>query len=117
MPRLTEGTEMKKAANDQENAKKADLREAHVRTLQRVVSLLTAVQSDLEVLRSEFSPNLHEINTQLDELVQQMKHEALDSQGSKPSHPEQPAPPVPVDPQAANNGGQKPPEDRPGNAQ
>ena len=96
---------------------KADLREAHIRSLNRSWINLRAVELDLQVLRSQFGPDLHEINTQLHQLVQQMQHDALDSQGSKPSHPEQPASPVPVDPQADQNGGQEPPEGRPDNAQ
>ena len=96
---------------------KANLRASHVRTLQRVVSLLTAVQSDLEVLGSEFSPDLHQINNQLDQLVKEMKHDPLDNQEGNPSDPEAPNPPAPVDPQPADQGSKPPAESRPDPAQ
>ena len=61
---------------------KADLMHAYQRTIQRCVSLLTAVQSDLQVLGSEFSPDLHQLNTQLDALCQKMQQHDLDDQSN-----------------------------------
>ena len=93
---------------------KADLRAAHLGTLKRAWIHLRAVELDLQVLGSEFGPDLHQINAQLYELRQQMQHDRLDNQGSQDSHPEDDSAPMPTNPDPAQNGGEEPDQETPG---
>lgn len=88
--------------------KKADLRQAHIRTLERAWIHLRAIELDLQVLRSEFSPDLHEINAEVHELLQKMKHYPLRDEGDQDGQPHQDAAPVPADDRKPQNGGQEP---------
>lgn len=97
--------------------KKADLTVNYIRAIDRARFLLSAVETDLEVLGSEFSPHLHEINRQLDELSRQVHKQALDNQGSNNGHPHKDPAPIPVESQPAENGGQPPAETLPDPAQ
>ena len=86
---------------------KAELREAHIRSMNRAWVHLRAVELDLQVLRSEFSPNLHQINAQLHELVTQMQQDGLDNQGKDNGQPGPQPTTIYVDGPPHQNGGQE----------
>ena len=77
------------------NSKKAALTDAHLRSLDRAIVSLRVVQLDLQVLGSKFSPDLHEINRQLNELREQYQHDALNKQSEKDAGPPQDDEPAP----------------------
>lgn len=69
--------------------KKAALNEAHVRHFARACYLLSAIESDLEVLGSQLCPDLHEINTQLNQLRHRIEQDPLDEESEEDGDPPQ----------------------------
>ena len=70
--------------------------------MERAVINLRAVEGDLQMLGSKFSPKLHEINAQIDELRRLMDQYRLDQEAENERERSRKYFPMPVDPQTDN---------------